>query len=424
MAVADGKVKQRLVEYVLEHGDDLAFTKYFWKECEFLPPDVVQYGRFAEAQRLIRQGRTQLEIAEHVGVSKSTAYSWSRVGMMPKLCHYLAAFLTLGNPIGSNVWLTLEQTHGHGVPIGQFIQVPTAIHSWQDIDDVIRNIVPLGDPLTGLSREYLFGFLIGIIIGDAHKPKQGHSHRHIDLTLSKKYETNVKIGDFTTLCARQFGLRMERFEDIPKPENKPHGFFNWRSQSSPLIDWIFNVVIGLNYGQHTTYDSIHMDWAFDSPRDFRIGLVQGIAESDGSVSVASQTVEFWVIPDWDFMIKLLASHGLRAFRNREAVSLVKRQAILSFGIPVFSEQLRTVRYQLLQLLATTPKLERKDRLPEFVRAEIARLAVEGYSVPRIIEQVARSHSLLVSFEAAQRWARKALRGKSGGGQDNSHHEKY
>jgi hypothetical protein len=151
-----------------------------------------------------------------------------------------------------------------------------------------------------------------------------------------------------------------------------------------------------------------MDWAFEAPRDFRVGLIQGIAESDGSVSIASQTVEFWVIPDWDFIIKLLSSFGLHGFRNREAVSLVKSQAIKSFEVPVFSEQLKTVRYQRLELIAKTRKLAKEERLPDSVRSEIARLAIEGYSVPDIVEDVARVHGLLISFEAGQRWARKAL----------------
>jgi len=225
--------------------------------------------------------------------------------------------------------------------------------------------------------------------------------------LSMKYDTNVKIGEFSSYCANQFGLRMDRHPDLPKPADKPFGFYNWASQSSPFLDWVFNVVVGLADGQHTTYDEVHLDWALESPEDFRRGLIQGIAESDGSVSIASQTVEFWVIPDWDFIIKLLATFGLRAFRNREAVSLVKSQAIESFKVPVFAEHLRTARYERLEVLATTKKLEREERVPEEIRMAIMKLAREGRSVPKIVEQIARQKGLLVSFEAAQRWARKA-----------------
>jgi hypothetical protein len=198
---------------------------------------------------------------------------------------------------------------------------------------------------------------------------------------------------------------MKRAEDKPRPRNKPHGFFQWTSQSSPLIDWIFRVGIGLADGQHTTYDIVNLDWVFDAPRDLRLGLIQGIAESDGSV-IASQTVEFWVIHDWDFMIRLLATFGLRGFRNREAVSLVKTQAISSFKVPVFSEHLRTIRYQRLELMSTTRKLDRRERLSNEIRMEIGRLDSGGYSVPKIVEEIARNQHILVSFEAAQRWAMK------------------
>lgn len=127
------------------------------------------------------------------------------------------------------------------------------------------------------------------------------------------------------------------------------------------------------------------------------------------MSVASQTVEFWVIPDWDFMIRLLASFSLSGFRNREAVSMVKSQAVNSFKIPVFAPHLRTVRYSLHELMATTPRLEKKDRLPPDVRSEITRLAGEGMSVPKIVVEIARTKKLLVSLEAAQRWAKKSGR---------------
>jgi hypothetical protein len=188
------------------------------------------------------------------------------------------------------------QSHGHAIPLGQFIQVLKTIHVWDEVDEMLSQIKPMGEETTRFTKAYLFGFLVGIVIGDAHKPKQGHGHRHLNLVLSKKYETNLKIGEFTCFCANQFGLRMTRFEDMPKPPHKPHGFFVWSSQSSPLMDWTFHVGIGLADGQHTTYDVIDADWAL-APHDFRLGLIQGIAESDGSVSIASQIVEFWVIPD-------------------------------------------------------------------------------------------------------------------------------
>jgi len=202
---------------------------------------------------------------------------------------------------------------------------------------------------------------------------------------------------------------MHRIKGIPPPRLKPHGFFTWVSQASPLIDWIYNVGLGLRDDEVTTYDSLGAEWVFDSPREFRVGLVQGLAESDGSPNVASQSVEFWIGPNWDWMIRLLATLGLRAFKSRQAVALVKSQAIKAFEVPVFSDQIRTVRYQRHELLATTRRLARTDRLSETLRTEIMNLALQGLSASKIVEEIAKRYGVLVSFEAAQRWAHKVSR---------------
>jgi hypothetical protein len=62
-------------------------------------------------------------------------------------------------------------------------------------------------------------------------------------------------------------------------------------------------------------------------------------------------------------------------------------------------------------MATTRRLEKKDRLPLEVRSQITHLAAEGFSIPKIVEEIAKSRNLFVSFEAAQRWAKKSGRYK-------------
>lgn len=245
-------------------------------------------------------------------------------------------------------------------------------------------------------------------MGDAAKSKsnQGASHRHIGLVLSKKYDTNVQIGEFTSMCARTFGLRMHRTEDLSRPIHKPHGFYEWVSQASPLVDWIYNIAIGLKDGELTTYNAVRADWMLLAPREFRVGLIQGIAESDGSVNIASQNVEFWVDPHRNLLKKLFAMEGLRSFKTREALTITKSQAIAAFGVPIFNPMLRTVRYQRHELMASARKLDRKDRIPEDIRKEITSMSQQGLSVPQIIERLAETRKVLISFEAGQRWSRK------------------
>jgi hypothetical protein len=109
---------------------------------------------------------------------------------MPKLGHFLTAYLTLGTPRDHCVWLNTECSHGHAIPIGKFIEVPNKIVSWKEIANLLKQV----DPLPGIGKEfdqrYLFGFLMGMIIGDSSKSGQGKAHRHLGLSLSKKYATN------------------------------------------------------------------------------------------------------------------------------------------------------------------------------------------------------------------------------------------
>lgn len=330
---------------------------------------------------------------------------------MPKFGHFLRMLTTRGLPAEGKVWLATETSHGHGVPVGKFIQVPMVVNTWNDIESVLIQLSDLNQPKPTRTREYLLGFLIGIIMGDAAKSKsrEGASHRHIALVLSKKYATNLLIGEFACVSAKSIGLRMHRVNDLAKPPHKPFGFYEWVSQASPLVDWIYNIALGLKDGQLTTYDPVHADWMLQSPRDFRIGVINGIAESDGSVAIASQEVEFWVDPHRDLLKKMLELEGLRAFNNRQALSLSKTHAIKSFEVPIFNPELRTVRYQRHEVMAKARTLRRDERLPEELKLEIIALATQNLSVPDIVERIAETRKILISFEAAQRWASKASR---------------
>ena len=204
----------------------------------------------------------------------------------------------------------------------------------------------------------MFGFLVGMIIGDSAKSRSGSWHRHLGLVFSKKYESNERIGEFTCLCAKRLGLRMHRVAGQPKRKGKPHGFFEWGSQASPFVDWMFNVLLGLKDGERTTYDAAKMDWAFESPEEFRGGLVQGIAK-------------FWIGPNWNFFGAILRAFGVRSSQNREALSVAKRQIANLARIPPFAPQLSTVRDLRFEKLAKATHIRHGRRLPKEIRELIS-----------------------------------------------------
>src|SRR5713226_7302053 len=344
------------------------------------------------------------DVARALQMNYSTVWTWLKRGQLPKLGHYLKVFLALGKPRERRVWLSVNNSPGHAVPLGPFVEVPLEIRGWKDIGPLLTQLQPIA-VIPGLSRAFLFGFLLGMVIGDTAKPRQGEWHRHLNLTLSKRYSTNERLGEFTCLCARSAGLRMERTTDLPRKHDKPHGFYCWTSQSSALVDWIYNVCLGLTDEELTTYDAVRMDWALTGPDDFRRGLTQGLAESDGSVNIASQTVEFWIGPNWEFGAKLLGRFGLHSFRSREALSVSKAQVAKSLAVPLFSPLLRTVRYTRYEKLANARRIARGgSRLTNEVRETITRLKAKGISVSEVSEKIIDAYGISVSFEALKRWA--------------------
>jgi len=290
-----------------------------------------------------------VELSKELEIGVGSIWAWAHFLQRPKLAHYLTAFLSIGKPRNAFVWLGLSNSPRHAVPYGQLIQVPSRIRDWSDIAHVLHQLGNLGGT-EGRRLSYRFGFFLGMLFGDASKRRHKATHRHVELQLSMKYQTNVRIGDFMTECARSLGLQMRRDKDRVPYAGKPNGFYVWRSRSSALIDWMFNVCLGLKDGELTTYDPVRMEWALDTPKGFRRGLVQGIAESDGSVSIASQTVEFWIEQDRDFFAGLLQTFGVKSFKNRQALSVTKNEVAKLGMIPPFSPVLQTVRFLRLQKL--------------------------------------------------------------------------
>jgi hypothetical protein len=395
---------RKLVRYLVRHGDDLSFTKQFWKRCEPNAVELKQYIRYVRALVLRRGGVKMNEISSQLKVNHSSIHDWVHFQQKPKLSHYLDASLRMRAPRRGWAWISISNTPGHAIPLGPFIMVPLSIGSWNDVRKVLAQTSSLSRAQSS-SSAYKFGFLLGVMIGDAAKKKQRTWHRYIELVLSKRYSTSLRIGDFTTQCARAVAIRMRRMKDQMPHGGKPNGFYVWRSQSSAFVDWLFNVCLGLKDGQLTTYSSVKMNWAFGSPREFRIGLIQGLAESDGSVNIAAREVEFWIGPSWDFVSKLLATFGIRSFRSREALTIAGDQVIRALRIPIFSPYLRTVRYQKFEKLARAKRIPHGHRIPKEIRMMIAKQA-KTKSVPWISEAVLDKYGVVLTYETVQRWSRR------------------
>lgn len=402
----DPQVTRKLMDYLVKNRDSLSFTRYFWKGCEPNNDDILRFSKFVRAIVLKRDGRTVDEIAGELGTGRASIGAWIQSTRNSKLSDYLRALIRLGRPKLGWVWLSVNNTPGRAIPVGPFIEVPSKIRKWHDVDHVLRRLKTLKPIDRRFPRGYRFGFLLGVMIGDASKKRQATWHRHLELVLSKRYATSLLIGDFFTYCANSFGIQMKRMDDQEAYGNKPHGFYVWESQSTTLVDWLFNVCLGLKDDELTTYNSVRMNWALATPKSFRQGLIQGMAESDGSVSIASQTVEFWIGPNWDFVRRLLLTFGVQSFRSRQALSITKGEIRHLLRVPPFAPHLRTLRFQRFEKLANAQHIPHGTRIPKGIRNAISSAVREGLSIPQISERIVDQYGIALTFEAVQRWAKR------------------
>ena len=259
---------------------------------------------------------------------------------------------------------------GGGAPSG-WIRVPQVIRSYNDVQDVISQISPLKQTYArarsfGLgAREIqamrlgLFAYLLGIMVGDSGKlggEQRRYASMNLDLQLTKKRSTNERLGAFVLVCANDLGLEMARFKDKQPTgqtaiSKQPSAAYRWTSERSPLLAWMFSTGLGLQWNQTTTTHQVHMDWIFNTSRDFRIRFVQGVADSDGCVK--DYVVEIASVPNSAFLARLLQSLGVTsahvAYEGGEPLKTRMNRKQAS-ALPVFNEFVNSYRYQKMASL--------------------------------------------------------------------------
>lgn len=275
----------------------------------------------------------------------------------------------------------------------QWIMVPTRLESERDIRRLVSQLKPLPETYERAKRFHesvdpssstaLFAFLLGVMLGDAAKDHSLHEDGHrlsstnLRLRLSKRYEHNERFGEYTAMCCNSLGLHMYRIKDLPPDEKQLRspvkaGFYSWRSERSPLLAWIFNKCLGLNFNETTTTTPVKMEWLFNTSLDFRIAFLQGLAESDGHVSyqgVACIVSE----PNVEFVVRLMQSLGAKSWtrkiRGRNCV--VATTVARAHSINLFNRHIASIRYQRMEKMMSANRL---GRLPDNIKDEIIRLS--------------------------------------------------
>lgn len=305
------------------------------------------------------------EISRLLGIHRSTVAQWRNGTNTPYLVK--VAGETPMPPRPGWKWLPLSLSSG-GNSFENWIQVPMRIGDYGDILAVVEQLRPLENAYArgaafGLSRSRidsmrpeLFAYLLGFMLGDASKlggRQERLASMNIDLQLSLKRETNLRLGEYVCLCANSLGFRMDRIADkqptgASKLGQRPMGAYRWTSERSPLLAWAFAVGLGLDWNQNTSENPVKMKWIFATPFAFRLRFAQGMADSDACVK--KYVVEITSLPNAEFVKRLLWSLGLKSAYVRVENGLTLRtvvRAIEAASLPLINEFTNGYRYEQL-----------------------------------------------------------------------------
>jgi len=326
-----------------------------------------QLRRFCKFIELHKKGTKVNAIAKHEDVKtyRSTIAEWREGTDQPYLVRVASTALQIQTAPGKKI-LPLYIDSG-GNEQGQWIQAPTVLND-ENIHALLQQISPLDETysrasMLGISllqlrqiRFELFGYLVGIALGDAGKTsstEERFASMNLDLQLSKKHQSNEAIGELVCLSANLIGIRMSRISDKhptgdTRYSKEPTDAYRWSSSRSPLMAWIVRQCLGLERGKTTSHDKVRMDWIFGMSRDFRKRFIQGVADSDGTAR--PYVVEITSTPNAELITRVLHSLGLTSAYSREENGTMLRTVVKNAeaaDLPIFNEFTKGYRYQQL-----------------------------------------------------------------------------
>jgi len=158
---------------------------------------------------------------------------------------------------------------------------------------------------------------------------------------------------------------MHRARDAPVSDKRysKSECFQWIAPVSPLFAWIFQVMMGLERGELTTYDSLRADWLLTAPSSFRIHFLQGLAESDGWVNPGRDIVIIVASPNERLLDRVLTELGVPHSFEKQLVNIVLFQTVEGLKLPIFNQRVHTNNYESLVTMATAKRFLERSPLP-------------------------------------------------------------
>ena len=399
---------------------DDSFVKYFYG-IKFSQEDSKQLNLYFSTIEFRQNGLTNKQISENLKVPKSTIEKWVQKKNVPFIIRLYSSYQELEKPKNKCKWLSINTTRG-GLLVGPWVQVPTKIHSFEDIKFVLDQLMPLDETydltkIFGLKNRDLitlkyscFYYLLGMLLGDGAMCK-GNSRRfvtrRITLNMTKRHKTNKKICQYTEMCCNLIGLRMKRTKDDKPSRKNKHYFYRWQGQCSQLVNWISKVCFGLEKDEVKTYTLIKSDWIIKSPKELQISFLQGVADSDGYIDIGTKQVGIISKSSITLIEKILDNigiHNCRKYLDNGNLATTMINFNDAYSLPIFNPHILSYRFKLLRKMNNAEKLS--HHLPKRLDQEVTETLKNGATSIDVVKLLLFKHNLCVRESSIQKRIRR------------------
>lgn len=412
--------KKEFIDYIRTMKNFSKIINSFWG-IGLSKNEIITLKLFIKTIKLHLNKRSVDDISKMLKIPKRRITRWVYGICLPRPARFLQYYIENHKKLPKG-WklLSINSTRG-GLFTGPWIYVPEKINNYNTLLKVINQLNPLPivfEKLKNFSfrsiKKYqplFFAYLLGVLVGDSRKygiKRKGRTTRRIGLSLTKRYLSNKRFGEFVTFCALSLGLRMKKIKD-ENYRNGKYSFFRWSSQCSALFEWIYNVCLGLKEDQLTTYTPIKANWILTAPREFKIWFLQGLADSDGYVDFNSFQAGIISTPNTKLIKNLIESLNVKCSVKkfkRDCLEAVVMSINDAYKIPLFSPIVKSYRYIQMEKLATAKRL--KWHMPKKLRKKIEKYLIMGLRGSTLVKVLLEKENIRIRTKSIRRLEKNLL----------------
>jgi hypothetical protein len=395
----------------------------FW-EVKYDQSDIEKHELFIKMLRMEKERLSYAAIGKALKMSNVDKYLIGQ--RMSFVTHLRAEHERLGQVAPQNKLLPLYMKP-RGIPDRDWVQVPVKIRTFSDIESVLDRLTPTEDSYVLMkefgyqSREEVmrdrsdhFMFFMGGMLGDAAKdPRDGDRFpsTKVQMTLSMAKPNGHRFNQFMALGANNaLGLQMHRIRDQPPSTSggmTRDACFRWITPVSPLLTWVFQVVMGYEKGELTTYNKMRADWLIEAPRRAKVHFLQGLAESDGWVNPGRDQVRIVASPNEQLLDSLLNTLEVPHRFDHEKVNIVAFGTEDGIKLPAFNERIRSNYYEEMQIMANAKRFTERSPLDDWFLQQIHPILLNCPVYDRACLEIARKTGYKINNNTVKKYVLEA-----------------